>query len=225
MLKTVKDVKKFVVENDIRMIDFRMIDINGRWHHLTIPAERFSEDTMISGIGFDGSNYGFAPVEKSDMVFIPDLSSAQIDPFCEIATLAMIGDVRVIGKDDNTPFNQEPRNVSKRAEEYMKETGVADTFLLGPEFEFYVFDEVSYENRPQSTAKRLSGIRAIMLTAATDIRLLIRADIMQRLRRISDTTTDPELPWRWRSRAFRSATTITRSAVPVRWRSRSSSIP
>ena len=53
MLKTVKDVKKFVVENDIRMIDFRMIDINGRWHHLTIPAERFSEDTMISGIGFD----------------------------------------------------------------------------------------------------------------------------------------------------------------------------
>ena len=164
MLKTVKDVKKFVVENDIRMIDFRMIDINGRWHHLTIPAERFSEDTMISGIGFDGSTYGFAPVEKSDMVFIPDLSSAQIDPFCEIATLAMIGDVRVIGKDANIPFNQEPRNVSKRAEEYMRETGVADTFLLGPEFEFYVFDEVSYENKPQAAGFTIDGEEAFWNT-------------------------------------------------------------
>ncbi len=160
MFKTVEDVKKFVAKNDIKMIDFRMIDINGRWHHLTIPVERFSEDTMTAGIGFDGSNYGFAPVEKSDMVFIPDLSSAQVDPFCEIPTLAMIGDVRIIGKDANVPFNQEPRNVSKRAEEYMKETGVADTFLLGPEFEFYVFDQARFENKPQLSSFSIDGEEA-----------------------------------------------------------------
>ncbi|MCR5592393.1 MAG: type I glutamate--ammonia ligase [Saccharofermentans sp.] len=160
MFKTVEDVKKFVAKNDIKMIDFRMIDINGRWHHLTIPVERFSEDTMTAGIGFDGSNYGFAPVEKSDMVFIPDLSSAQVDPFCEIPTLAMIGDVRIIGKDANIPFNQEPRNVSKRAEEYMKETGVADTFLLGPEFEFYVFDQARFENKPQLSSFSIDGEEA-----------------------------------------------------------------
>ena len=157
MLKTVEDVKGFISENDIKMIDFRMIDINGRWHHLTIPAERFSETTMTAGIGFDGSNYGFAPVEKSDMVFVPDISSAAVDPFCEIPTLAMIGDVRIIGKNDNTPFDQEPRNVSQRAEEYMKETGVADTFLLGPEFEFYVFDEARFENKPNRSGFGVDG--------------------------------------------------------------------
>lgn len=151
MFKTAEDVMNFISENEIEMIDFRMIDINGRWHHLTIPAKRFGEDTMKNGIGFDGSNYGFAPVEKSDMVFIPDVSSAAIDPFPEIRTLSMIGDVRVIGKDENKPFNQEPRNVCKRAEEYMKELGVADTYLLGPEFEFYIFDSASYKNSPDES--------------------------------------------------------------------------
>ena len=194
MLKTVKDVKKFIEENDIRMIDFRMIDINGRWHHLTIPVERFSEDTMTAGIGFDGSNYGFAPVEKSDMVFIPDIQSAQIDPFCEIPTLAMIGDVRVIGKDDNTPFNQEPRNVSKRAEEYMKETGVADT--LAPSSSSIFLTRPASRTSPRHpdsrlTAKRPSGTRAITRSAATDIRHLIRAATTSLLRRISVTITDP----------------------------------
>ena len=151
MFKTAEDVMNFISDNDIEMIDFRMIDINGRWHHLTIPAKRFSEDTMKNGIGFDGSNYGFAPVEKSDMVFIPDVTSAAIDPFPEIKTLSMIGDVRVIGKDENKPFDQEPRNVCKRAEEYMKELGVADTYLLGPEFEFYVFDSASFSNGPDES--------------------------------------------------------------------------
>ena len=148
MFKTFEEAKYFIKDNDVKMVDFKMIDINGRWHHLTIPADRFSEDIMTAGIGFDGSNYGFAPVEKSDMVFIPDLKSAALDDFCEIKTLSMIGDVRIIGKDENVPFNQEPRNVCKRAEEYMKELGVADTFLLGPEFEFYVFDSVQFANNP-----------------------------------------------------------------------------
>ena len=164
MLSNFEEAKNFIQDNDIKMIDFRMIDLNGRWHHLTIPADRFSESTMTAGIGFDGSNYGFAPVEKSDMVFIPDLSSAAIDDFCEIKTLSMIGDVRIIGKDENIPFNQEPRNVSKRAEEYMKELGVADTFLLGPEFEFYVFDEVTYANKPNSSGFTIDGEEAFWNT-------------------------------------------------------------
>ena len=160
MLSNFEEARIYIDENDIKMIDFRMIDLNGRWHHLTIPAERFTESIMTEGIGFDGSNYGFAPVEKSDMVFIPDLSSAAIDDFCEIKTLSMIGDVRIIGKDGNIPFNQEPRNVSKRAEEYMKETGVADQFLLGPEFEFYVFDEVTFANKPNSSGFTIDGDEA-----------------------------------------------------------------
>lgn len=88
-----EEIKKLCEEKGIRMIDFKMIDLDGRWRHITIPVERFTEDTFIYGIGFDGSNYGYAAVEKSDMVFIPDPDTAVIDPFAEIPTLTMCGDV------------------------------------------------------------------------------------------------------------------------------------
>jgi len=138
MFKTVKEAQDFIKANDIKMIDFKMIDINGRWRHITIPSNRLTEDTMVYGIGFDGSNYGYAAVEKSDMVFIPNLESAQIDPFVSQPTLTMTGDVCIIGKvgEPNRPFDQYPRNVAIRAQEYMKETGIADKMIIGPEFEF-----------------------------------------------------------------------------------------
>ena len=148
MFKNYEEAKQYITGNGVKMIDFMMIDLNGRWRHLTIPADRFTEDTMRNGIGFDGSNYGFAPVEKSDMVFIPDLTSAYMDPFMEIPTMSMIGDVYVISYPDNYRFDQDPRNVAKRAEAYLKETGIADTILLGPEYEFHVFDHVSYSSEP-----------------------------------------------------------------------------
>jgi len=106
---------------------------------------------MKHGIGFDGSNYGFAPVEKSDMVFIPDLASAYMDAFAEIPTLAMIGDVFVIDLPENRRFDQDPRNVAYHAQEYMKKLGIADEMRIGPEFEFHVFDHVSYAVEPNNT--------------------------------------------------------------------------
>ena len=148
MFTTFKEEQEFIRENDVKMVDFMMIDLNGRWRHLTIPADRFSESIMTAGIGFDGSNYGFAPVEKSDMIFIPDLSTAYIDKFMEIKTMAMIGDVFVIDMPENRPFDQDPRNVAKHAEEYLKSTGIADEMRIGPEFEFHVFDHVSYSVDP-----------------------------------------------------------------------------
>lgn len=145
-------IKKLCEEYQVKMIDFKMIDLDGRWRHITIPVERFDENIFVYGIGFDGSNYGFAPVEKSDMVFIPDEESATIDPFVEIPTLSMIGNVCVIGKEENTPFDQYPRNVGMRAIEYMKQTGFADQMIIGPEFEFHLFDHVCYEVSPQRTS-------------------------------------------------------------------------
>lgn len=145
-------IKQLCIENEVRMIDFKMTDLDGRWRHITIPVERFNEDIFVYGIGFDGSNYGFAPVEKSDMVFIPDPDTAVIDPFVEITTLSMSGNVCVIGTEENTAFDQYPRNVSLRAVEYMKKTGIADKMLIGPEFEFHLFDHVSYEVKPQKTS-------------------------------------------------------------------------
>ena len=150
MSRSLQDVLAMCRENNVEIIDFKMTDIDGRWHHLSIPVDRLTEDTMKYGIGFDGSNYGFAAVENSDMVFIPDLDSAVIDPFMEVPTLSMIGDVMVIARPNNTPFNQYPRNVAKRANEYMKETGVADTMIIGPEYEFYIFDSLQYKNSPES---------------------------------------------------------------------------
>lgn len=151
MFNTFEEAKRYIEENDVGMVDFMMIDLNGRWRHLTIPSGRFSEETMKNGIGFDGSNYGFAPVEKSDMVFIPDLTTAYIDKFMEIKTLAMIGDVFVIDMPNNIAFDQDPRNVAKHAEEYLRSSGIADEIRIGPEFEFHVFDHVSYSVDPDSS--------------------------------------------------------------------------
>jgi glutamine synthetase len=137
-----------------------MIDLNGRWRHITIPADRLSKDIMEYGIGFDGSNYGFAPVEKSDMVFIPDLSTACMDPFVEVPTLSMIGDICIIDTPQNRAFDQDPRNVAKHAEKYMRSTGIADQMIIGPEFEFHILDSVSYETHPQSVSFKVDTRQA-----------------------------------------------------------------
>ena len=142
--RQLKDIQKMIADNGIEMVDFKLTDIDGRWRHLSIPAERLTEATMEHGIGFDGSNYGYAPVENSDMVFIPVLDSAVIDRFATVPTLSMIGDVCIIDLPKNRPFDQYPRNVAIRALEYMKETGVADEMVIGPEYEFYLFDSVRY---------------------------------------------------------------------------------
>ncbi len=144
MFNNLQQVKQFCAENEIKMVDFMMIDLDGRWRHLTMPVDRFTEDTLEHGVGFDGSNYGFAPVEKSDMVFVPDLKSAYVDVFAEVPTLAMIGDVFVIDLPKNRRFDQDPRNVAVHAQEYMQKLDIADEMRIGPEFEFYVFDHISY---------------------------------------------------------------------------------
>ncbi len=151
MFETFSQLKEFCHEKDIKMIDFKMIDLNGRWRHLTIPVGRFTEKTLENGIGFDGSNYGFAAVEKSDMVFIPDITTSAYDTFVDIPTLSMIGDVFVIG-NPHRRFEQDPRAVSLKAEEYMRSSGIADEIKIGPEFEFNIFDNVNYQVKPQTSS-------------------------------------------------------------------------
>jgi len=152
MSKSVQDIMNLIKEKEIKMIDFKMVDINGQYRHVTIPAENFSEDTMKSGIGFDASNYGYAVVEKSDMVFIPDPDTAVIDPFCSIPTLSMTGNAMIIDNPENRPLAQYPRNIVLAAEQYMKDSGIADTMLILPEFEFYLFDQVGWEVAPNCVA-------------------------------------------------------------------------
>ena len=145
MFTNVEEAVRYIKEEEIEFIDFKLVDLKGRYRHLTIPAERLNEKLMRNGIGFDASNYGYASVEKSDMVFYPDLQSAVLDPFTERKTVSMLGDVYVIKEGDNIPFKQYPRNIVNAAIDHMKNLKIADEMIIGPEFEFSVFDGMSYE--------------------------------------------------------------------------------
>ncbi len=168
MFNNCEEVMEYCRSKKILMIDFKMIDLLGRWRHLTIPIERFNPDILKYGIGFDGSNYGFAPIEKSDMIFIPDITAAFFDPFTEVSTLSMIGDVFVIDNPDNYRFEQDPRAVAGKAEAYMRSTGIADEMRIGPEFEFHVFDHVDYETSPHQTGFTIDAQQAIWNSSSND---------------------------------------------------------
>ena len=166
MAKSVKDVLALIEEGGIKMVDFKMVDINGQYRHVTIPAENFSEETMKYGIGFDASNYGYAVVEKSDMVFIPDPDTAMIDPFCAVPTLTMTGNAMIIDSPENRPLPQYPRNIIKAAVKAMQDSGVADTMYILPEFEFYLFDNVSWSVEPSCVAASVDAVQSYWNSAA-----------------------------------------------------------
>ena len=156
----IQQLMDLIREKDIQMVDFKMVDINGQYRHVSILAKDFDESVMKNGIGFDASNYGYAVVEKSDMVFIPDPDTAVIDPFCQIPTLSMTGNAMIIDNPENRPLKQYPRNIVLAAEQYMRDTGIADTILILPEFEFYLFNQVGWEVKPESIGVSLDAAQA-----------------------------------------------------------------
>lgn len=146
MFKNFEEIKQYIAANNIKIVDFKVITLPGRWNHLSIPSERLSEKTFTDGIGFDGSSYGYSSIENSDMCFIPDMSTAFIDPYCKIPTLSMIANIHTIGKNAGR-FSGDPRYIAQKAAEYLKNLGIADEYIIGPEFEFYIFDHISYETK------------------------------------------------------------------------------
>ena len=160
MFENLEQLKSFCKNNGIQMADFMMADLDGRWRHLTMPCDRLTGDTLRDGVGFDGSNYGYAPVEKSDMVFIPDIKSAFIDPFAKIPTVTMIGDAYIIDLPDNRMFDQYPRTVAKNAEAHMKKLGIADEMRIGPEYEFHVFDNVNFSLEQRGSRYSVDSVEA-----------------------------------------------------------------
>lgn len=160
MFANFTELNRFITENNIQMIDFKEIDLAGRWHHLTIPAQRMNEDILRKGIGFDGSSYGFLTVEKSDMVFLPDISSAFLDPVSEIPTLSMIGNIYSITPAGLKRFESDPRYIAEKAELFLTKTGISDLCLFGPEFEFYVLDNVQYRNQKGHIEVHLDSAQA-----------------------------------------------------------------
>ena len=150
MAKTVADVMQMVSDNEVKFVDFRFTDTRGKWQHITAPVSQFDESKFEEGQAFDGSSIaGWKGIEASDMLLMPDAGSAFIDPFYEETTLVLICDV--IEPTDGKAYERDPRSIAKRAEAYLKATGLGDTAYFGPEPEFFLFDDVRWSTEPQNT--------------------------------------------------------------------------
>ena len=140
----IDEVIKFARENNVKMVDFKFIDLPGMWQHFTIPTSELTEDIFTEGLAFDGSSIrGWKSIEDSDMKVLPDATTAKLDPFMEIPTLSLICDV--VSPDTNEPYSRDPRQVARKARNFLGSTGIADTVYFGPEAEFFVFDDVRYD--------------------------------------------------------------------------------
>ncbi len=148
----------FVREHGIRMIDLKFSDLWGRWHHVTLSASEFTPSLMLSGVGFDGSSVGLRSVKSGDMALIPDLATGIRDPFWEAPTLSFI--CSVVDATTKTSYFRDPRVIAARAEAYMRDSGIADASSWGPEFEFYVFDSVAFENGVNMASYRVDSVEA-----------------------------------------------------------------
>ena len=169
MAKTVADVMSMVKEHEVKFVDFRFTDTRGKEQHVSVPISHFDEDKFTSGHAFDGSSIaGWKGIEASDMLLMPDPNTANIDPFFEEPTLLLTCDVLEPG--DGKPYERDPRSLARRAEAYLKSSGIGDAAFFGPEPEFFVFDQVQWsvdmsgsfvkvssEEAPWSTGKDFEG--------------------------------------------------------------------
>lgn len=143
------DAIAFAKERGAKMVDLKFIDLPGMWQHFTIPMSELSESVFEEGLNFDGSSLrGWRAINESDMTVKPDPKTAKIDPFMEVPTLSLICDI--VHPDTHEPYERDPRQIAKKAVAYLNSTGLADTCYFGPEAEFFIFDDVRYDQTPNS---------------------------------------------------------------------------
>jgi len=152
-LTTATDVQKvadLIKKNDMQIVDLKFTDLPGLWQHFSIPPkdmvdfEDLQGSIWVDGIGFDGSSIrGFQEIQESDMILIPDPATARVDPACTVPTLSILCDI--VDPVTRDPYSRDPRGIAKKAEAYLKSTGLADTSYWGPELEFFVFDDIRYD--------------------------------------------------------------------------------
>jgi glutamine synthetase len=131
-------------KHDVQFVDFRFTDPRGKWQHTTYIADKVNKDTFVDGVMFDGSSIaGWKSINESDMILMPDASTAFLDPFAAQPTLVVTGDI--IEPSSGQPYGRDPRSTAKRAEAYLQYTGIGDAAYFGPELEFFVFDDVRFD--------------------------------------------------------------------------------
>ena len=159
------ELLRYLTTEGVKFVDVRFCDLLGVMQHFTVPAETFDEDLMNEGLAFDGSSIrGFQQIHESDMLLLPDVSTAFIDPFRVQKTLAL--NFFIHDPFTREPYSRDPRNVARKAEEYLTASGIADTAYFGPEAEFYIFDSIRYDTAPHQGFYYIDSIEGAWNTGA-----------------------------------------------------------
>jgi glutamine synthetase len=145
-----KDVVKMIKETGVQIVDLKFNDLPGLWQHFSMPVSELSDmddltgSIFVEGVGFDGSSIrGFQKIQESDMILIPDPATAVVDPICEIPTMSLICDI--YDPITKKPYSRDPRYVAKKAEKYLKDSGIAEQSYWGPEMEFFIFNDIRFD--------------------------------------------------------------------------------
>jgi glutamine synthetase len=146
---TKEQLAQLIKDHNIRIVDLKFTDLPGLWQHFTVPVAEVDDNIWIHGLGFDGSSIrGFQKIEESDMLIVPDIESAVLDPATAEPTISLVCDI--VDPLTKKPYSRDPRAIAKKAEAYLKTTGIADTSYWGPEAEFFIFDDVRYDQTPNA---------------------------------------------------------------------------
>ncbi len=157
---TPADVLNMAKENGAKVVDLRFMDYPGLWQHLTVPMGELDESSFEDGFGFDGSSIrGWQPIHASDMLLIPDPTTAKMDPFYAEPSLVLICDI--VDPLTRESYSRDPRHIAKKAEAYLKSTGIGDTAFIGPEAEFFIFDDISFESSTNRAFYEIDSIEGI----------------------------------------------------------------
>ncbi len=142
---TPKAVLDLAKKNEVKIVDIKFMDLLGTWQHFSVPTSELEESLFEDGLGFDGSSIrGWQAINNSDMLVMPDPTTAMMDPFMNDSTLSLL--CNIVDPITKELYSKDPRNVAQKAEAYLKSTGIGDTAYFGPEAEFFVFDDVRYQN-------------------------------------------------------------------------------
>lgn len=152
-----KEVLEMAKEKGAKVVDIRFLDFPGIWQHFTVPMSELDESSFEDGFGFDGSSVrGWQPIHASDMLVVPDPTTAKIDPFFEVPTLVVIGNI--VDPVTKESYTRDARYVAQKAEAYLKNTGIGDTVYIGPEAEFFIFDDIRFESSRNSAFYAIDSV-------------------------------------------------------------------
>ncbi|MDD2388285.1 MAG: type I glutamate--ammonia ligase [Desulfobacterales bacterium] len=157
---TPEQVLEMARTHGAKVVDIRFLDLPGVWQHFTVPISELTESSMEEGFGFDASSIrGWQPIHASDMIVIPDPSTARMDPFFEVPTLVLIGDIAT--PITMEPYSRDPRYIARKAERFLLNSGIGDTAYIGPEAEFFIFDDVRFESRQNGCFYEIDSVEGI----------------------------------------------------------------